>query len=117
MRLFSPEHGYRARGPAGARQGDSRAFGVPVVSLYGAKQAPTAHDLRGLDALVYDLQDAGVRFYTYVSTEILALRVAAKARLPVVDGAGLVVAAIGRNERLTAQRGAAGTGWRFRRAA
>jgi uncharacterized protein YbbC (DUF1343 family) len=84
VRLFSPEHGYRARGPAGARQGDSRAFGIPVVSLYGAKQAPTAHDLRGLDALVYDLQDAGVRFYTYVSTEILALRAAARARLPFV---------------------------------
>src|SRR5919198_6170071 len=37
VRLFAPEHGYRARGAAGARQGDSRAFGVPVVSLYGAK--------------------------------------------------------------------------------
>ena len=84
VRLFSPEHGYRARGSAGARQGDSRAFGVPVVSLYGAKRAPTARDLRGLDALVYDLQDAGVRFYTYVSTEILALRAAARARLPFV---------------------------------
>jgi uncharacterized protein YbbC (DUF1343 family) len=84
VRLFSPEHGYRARGSAGARQGDSRAFGVRVVSLYGAKRAPAARDLRGLDALVYDLQDAGVRFYTYVSTEILALRAAARSRLPFV---------------------------------
>jgi uncharacterized protein YbbC (DUF1343 family) len=84
VRLFSPEHGYRARGSAGARQRDSHAFGVPVVSLYGTKLAPAAHDLRGLDALVYDLQDAGVRFYTYVSTEILALRAAARARLSFV---------------------------------
>jgi uncharacterized protein YbbC (DUF1343 family) len=84
VRLFSPEHGYRASGAAGARQGDSRAFGIPVVSLYGANRAPTRHDLRGLDALVYDLQDAGVRFYTYVSTEILALRAAARARVPFV---------------------------------
>jgi uncharacterized protein YbbC (DUF1343 family) len=84
VRLFAPEHGYRARGSAGASQGDSRAFGIPVVSLYGTKRAPTAHDLRGLDALVYDLQDAGVRFYTYVSTEILALRAAARARVPFV---------------------------------
>lgn len=84
VRLFSPEHGFRAGGAAGAGQGDSRAFGLRVISLYGAKQAPTAHDLRGLDALVYDLQDAGVRFYTYVSTEILALRAAARARLPFV---------------------------------
>ncbi|HEX2085554.1 MAG TPA: DUF1343 domain-containing protein [Solirubrobacteraceae bacterium] len=84
VRLFSPEHGFRGRGPAGAAQGDSRAFGVPVVSLYGPNKAPTAHDLRGLDALVYDLQDAGVRFYTYVSTEILALRAAARAGVPFV---------------------------------
>jgi uncharacterized protein YbbC (DUF1343 family) len=57
---------------------------VPVVSLYGARLAPTAGDLRGLDALVYDLQDAGVRFYTYVSTEILALRAAARVGVPFV---------------------------------
>jgi uncharacterized protein YbbC (DUF1343 family) len=84
VRLFSPEHGFRGRGAAGATQGDSRAFGVPVVSLYGANKAPTARDLRGLDALVYDLQDVGVRFYTYVSTEILALRAAAAAGVPFV---------------------------------
>jgi uncharacterized protein YbbC (DUF1343 family) len=57
---------------------------VPVVSLYGARVAPTATDLRGLDVLVYDLQDAGVRFYTYVSTEILALGAAARAGVPFV---------------------------------
>jgi uncharacterized protein YbbC (DUF1343 family) len=84
VRLFAPEHGFRGRGAAGALQGDSRAFGVPVVSLYGANKAPTARDLRGLDALVYDLQDVGVRFYTYVSTEILALRAAARAGVPFV---------------------------------
>ena len=84
VRLFAPEHGYRGRGGAGIRQRGGRAFGVPVVSLYGAHYAPTPHDLRSLDALVYDLQDAGVRFYTYVSTEILALRAAARARVPFV---------------------------------
>src|SRR5687768_11642350 len=84
VRLFAPEHGFRGRGAAGALQRDGRAFGVPVVSLYGAHKAPTAHDLRGLDALVYDLQDVGVRFYTYVSTEILAMRAAARAGVPFV---------------------------------
>lgn len=84
VRLFSPEHGFRGRGAAGATQGDGRAFGVPVVSLYGPNKAPTAADLRGLDALVYDLQDVGVRFYTYVSTEILAMRAAARAKVPFV---------------------------------
>ena len=84
VRLFAPEHGFRGSGAAGATEGDSRAFGLPVVSLYGPDKAPTARDLRGLDALVYDLQDVGVRFYTYVSTEILALRAAARARVPFV---------------------------------
>ncbi len=84
VRLFAPEHGFRGRGAAGALLGDSRAYGVPVVSLYGDRLAPTARDLRGLDALVYDLQDVGVRFYTYVSTEILAMRAAARAGVPFV---------------------------------
>ena len=84
VRLFSPEHGFRGRGAAGALQRGGRIYGVPVVSLYGANRAPTARDLRGLDALVYDLQDVGVRFYTYVSTEILAMRAAARAGVPFV---------------------------------
>ena len=84
VRLFAPEHGFRGSGAAGALLGNSRAYGVPVVSLYGAHKAPTARDLRGLDALVYDLQDVGVRFYTYVSTEILAMRAAARAGVPFV---------------------------------
>jgi Protein of unknown function (DUF1343) len=58
--------------------------GLPVVSLYGAHARPTPDDLRGLDALVYDLQDAGVRFYTYVSTEIQSLEAAADAGVPFV---------------------------------
>jgi uncharacterized protein YbbC (DUF1343 family) len=55
-----------------------------VVSLYGARTKPTAEDLRGLDALVVDLQDAGVRFYTYASTMLLCLEAAAEAGLEVV---------------------------------
>jgi uncharacterized protein YbbC (DUF1343 family) len=83
-RLFSPEHGFGAQGAAGALQGSGRAFGVRVISLYGERKAPTRAELAGLDALVYDLQDVGVRFYTYVSTMVLAMRSAARAGVPFV---------------------------------
>ena len=57
---------------------------MPIVSLYGEKTKPTAEDLKGLDALVFDLQDGGVRFYTYVSTMILAMQAAADAGIEFV---------------------------------
>lgn len=77
-RLFAPEHGLRGTAAAGesVRDGTDAASGLPVVSLYGRKTRPSAEDLRDLDVLVVDLQDAGVRFFTYASTLILALEVA-----------------------------------------
>ena len=86
VRLFGPEHGLRGLAAAGEEVagGTDAASGLPVVSLYGAKTKPTAEDLRGLDALVIDLQDAGVRFYTYASTMLLSLEAAADAGLEVV---------------------------------
>ena len=86
VRLFGPEHGLRGLAAAGEKVdgGTDAASGLPVVSLYGARTKPTAGDLRGLDALVVDLQDAGVRFYTYASTMILCLDAAAEAGLDVV---------------------------------
>jgi uncharacterized protein YbbC (DUF1343 family) len=85
-RLFGPEHGLRGRAAAGERieDGVDASTGLPVVSLYGGKQAPEARDLAGLDALVVDLQGAGVRFYTYVSTMLLCLEPAAEAGVEVV---------------------------------
>src|SRR6185503_19296530 len=64
---------------AGAKitSGVDEKSGLPIVSLYGEKNKPSAEDLKGLDALVYDLQDAGVRFYTYMSTMLLCLEAAA----------------------------------------
>jgi uncharacterized protein YbbC (DUF1343 family) len=86
VRLFGPEHGLRGLAAAGeeVRGGIDAASGLPVVSLYGQRTKPTPADLRGLDALVVDLQDAGVRFYTYASTMLLALRAAADEGLEVV---------------------------------
>lgn len=86
VRLFTPEHGLLGQAGAGEKvqDGVDPRSRLPVVSLYGAKQAPSAEDLRGLDALVFDLQDAGVRFYTYGSTLLLCLEAAGAAGVELV---------------------------------
>jgi beta-glucosidase-like glycosyl hydrolase/uncharacterized protein YbbC (DUF1343 family) len=86
VRLFSPEHGLRGRAAAGEHvdSGVDPVSGLPVVSLYGDQRRPSPESLAGLDALVFDLQGAGVRFYTYVSTLIHCLEAAAEAGLELV---------------------------------
>ena len=84
VRLFAPEHGWRARAAAGEALSDGREAGLPLVSLHGPRAKPAAEELRDLDALVVDLQDAGVRFYTYASTLLLCLEAAAQADLELV---------------------------------
>ncbi|HVS02579.1 MAG TPA: glycoside hydrolase family 3 N-terminal domain-containing protein, partial [Thermoanaerobaculia bacterium] len=81
VRLFSPEHGWRGAAAAGETvpSGREEGSGLPLVSLYGERRKPTPEELAGLDALVVDLQGGGVRFYTYVSTLLLALEAAAEA--------------------------------------
>lgn len=77
--LFSPEHGLY--GAMDERVGDSvdETTGLPVYSLYGEHNAPTIDEMKGLDALVFDIQDVGCRFYTYISTMGLAMEAAGKA--------------------------------------
>ena len=84
VRLFAPEHGWRGRAAAGEAVADGLEAGVPLVSLHGPRSKPTPRDLEGLEALVVDLQDAGVRFYTYASTLLLCLEAAAESGLEVV---------------------------------
>jgi len=86
VRLFSPEHGLRGRAAAGEAVADGldAASGLPIVSLYGKNRKPRPEDLEDLDALVFDLQGAGVRFYTYVSTLILCLEAAGQEGLEMV---------------------------------
>jgi len=81
--LFSPEHGIR--GLADEKVSDSRdeQTGLPVFSLYGETRRPKPEQLKDLDALVYDIQDVGARFYTYISTLGYVMEEAAKAHLPV----------------------------------
>jgi uncharacterized protein YbbC (DUF1343 family) len=69
-KIFGPEHGFRGNASNGAVVGDDvdAKTGLPVISLYGKHYKPTAADLNGLDLLVFDIQDVGARFYTYIST-------------------------------------------------
>lgn len=69
-RIFTPEHGFRGTADAGERITTSvdEKTGLPLVSLYGQRLKPADEDLEGLDIIVYDIQDVGARFYTYIST-------------------------------------------------
>ncbi len=68
--IFAPEHGFRDLADAGEtiQNGKDLATGIPVISLYGNHLKPTSEDLKGIDAVLFDIQDVGVRFYTYIST-------------------------------------------------
>lgn len=78
--LFSPEHGIRGGAPAGGDVGDSidPATGLTVYSLYGETRRPTAAMLKDVDVLVFDIQDVGARFYTYLTTMAYGMEEAAK---------------------------------------
>ena len=83
--LFGPEHGLLGAAAEGAQiDADVHATGVPIYSLYGANLAPTPEQLADLDVIVCDIQDVGCRFYTYVWTLVLLMRVAAKAGVAVI---------------------------------
>lgn len=84
--VLGPEHGVFGQGGAGERVETSThpRWGVPLYSLYGEERKPTPDMLRGLDVLVIDLQDLGVRCYTYGATLALALEAAAEQNLPVI---------------------------------
>ena len=84
VRLFAPEHGLAIDVDAKVADGLDTASGLPVRSLYGDENRPRPEDLRGLDAVVIDLQDVGTRFYTYITTLRAVLEEASKARVAVV---------------------------------
>jgi len=70
QKIFSPEHGFRGKADAGEHVKNyiDKKTGLPVISLYGSSKKPNLKDLEGVDIIVFDLQDVGVRFYTYIST-------------------------------------------------
>ena len=68
--IFGPEHGFRGTADAGEKVGTyvDKETGIPIISLYGNKRKPSAEDLEDLDLLIFDIQDVGARFYTYISS-------------------------------------------------
>lgn len=69
-KIFAPEHGFRGRADAGehVKDGFDKKTNLPIISLYGKHKKPTVNDLKNIDVVVFDIQDVGVRFYTYIST-------------------------------------------------
>jgi len=69
VKAFGPEHGFRGNASAGVvvRDGKDSATGIPVISLYGSKRKPSKEDLANVDLFIYDVQDVGCRFYTYIN--------------------------------------------------
>ena len=84
--LFGPEHGIRGEVPAGGSVGDGHdpTTGVTVFSLYGKTYKPTPEMLKGIDVLLFDIQDVGARFYTYISTMSYAMEAAAENGIPFI---------------------------------
>ncbi len=78
--VFAPEHGFRGKADAGEKveNGKDAKTGLPIVSLYGKNKKPTTEQLLGIDLVVFDIQDVGVRFYTYISTLSLVMEACAE---------------------------------------
>ncbi len=82
VKVFGPEHGFRGNASAGVKVMDETdaATGIPIISLYGAKNKPTKQDLADVDLLIYDLQDVGCRFYTNINALVRLMEACAENR-------------------------------------
>lgn len=85
-KVFSPEHGFRGDADAGeqVKSDVDKKTGLPLVSLYGKNKKPTKEQLAGIDIMLFDLQDVGVRFYTYISTLHYVMEACAEANIPLI---------------------------------
>ncbi|WP_100610688.1 exo-beta-N-acetylmuramidase NamZ family protein [Confluentibacter lentus] len=85
-KVFSPEHGFRGTADAGELINDSKdaKTGLSIVSLHGEHRKPKLEDLANIDVMVFDLQDVGVRFYTYISTLHYVMEACAEAKIPLI---------------------------------
>jgi uncharacterized protein YbbC (DUF1343 family) len=86
VKIFGPEHGFRGDADAGEQLGDGndKKTGIPVISLYGKHKKPTPEDLSNVDILVFDIQDVGVRFYTFISSLEYYLEAALENHVPLI---------------------------------
>lgn len=85
-RIFAPEHGFRGKADAGEeiRDGADLRTGAPVISLYGKRKKPVPEDFEGLDVVIFDIQDVGARFYTYISTLFYVMETCAENGKPLI---------------------------------
>lgn len=85
-KIFSPEHGFRGNAEAGEKVGNEidSLNGIPVISLYGKWKKPIPTDLQNIDLVVFDLQDVGARFFTYLSTLTYIMEACAEQKIPVL---------------------------------
>lgn len=85
-KIYTPEHGFRGNADAGAKVNSSNdeRTGIAIVSLYGKNKKPSPEMLQGIDLILFDLQDVGVRFYTYISTMTYVMEACAENKIPMV---------------------------------
>lgn len=85
-KVFSPEHGFRGEASAGeiVKDGIDLETGLPIISLYGNNKKPSADQLENVEILVFDIQDVGLRFYTYISTLHYVMEACAEQNIPVL---------------------------------
>ena len=85
-KIFTPEHGFRGTADAGAsvNNGVDDVTGIPLISLYGKHKKPTPEDFQGIDVVVFDIQDVGARFYTYISTMHYVMEACAENHVPCI---------------------------------
>ena len=85
-KIFCPEHGFRGTAAAGAHVDNSidTKTGIPIISLYGKNKKPTKEQMKGVDVVIFDLQDVGCRFYTYISTLHYVMEACAENNVPLI---------------------------------
>ena len=85
-KVFAPEHGFRGNADAGEsiEDGIDKKTGIPIISLYGKNKKPTKEQMKDIDLVVFDIQDVGVRFYTYISTLHYVMEACAEAEIPLL---------------------------------
>ena len=85
-KVFAPEHGFRGKADAGEiiKDGVDTKTGLPIISLYGKNKKPTPNQLKNIDAIVFDIQDVGTRFYTYISTLHYVMEASAESKIPLI---------------------------------
>jgi len=85
-KVFAPEHGFRGQADAGEKVDDAvdDKTGLPIISLYGSHKKPTEDDLKDIEIVVFDIQDVGVRFYTYISTLHYVMEACAELNIPLI---------------------------------